>query len=149
MSSTLTTTTVCTIGYQGVSIDEFIARLREEGIDTIIDVRANPVSRKPGFSKFQLESWLMNAGIKYYHFPKLGIPSRYRKEHLDYDSLFFLYEQDILPKAREDVALAVQICGNSCAALLCFEKSPAECHRSRLAKYMRDRYGTKTRHIIF
>jgi uncharacterized protein (DUF488 family) len=42
---------VFTIGYEWLSIGRFLSLLAEHGIDTIVDVREYPVSRKLGFSK--------------------------------------------------------------------------------------------------
>ena len=36
-----------TFGYEGLSLDVFITRLKSAGVKTVIDVRANPLSRKP------------------------------------------------------------------------------------------------------
>lgn len=44
-----------TIGYEGISIETFLRRVQEYGIEIIIDIRANPISRKPGFSKTALK----------------------------------------------------------------------------------------------
>ena len=40
-----------TIGYQSKSIDDFISRLRNHDISTLIDVREVPISRKKGLQK--------------------------------------------------------------------------------------------------
>ena len=40
-----------TAGYEGLTIDAFIARLKQAGIDRVLDVREYPLSRKKGFSK--------------------------------------------------------------------------------------------------
>ena len=58
-----TLTQVHAIGYEGVSIDRFLRRLQENEIKMIIDVRANPISRKPGFSKTALKARLKQKGI--------------------------------------------------------------------------------------
>ena len=42
---------IFTFGYEGLSLKAFIARLKSARVETVIDVRANPLSRKPGFSK--------------------------------------------------------------------------------------------------
>ena len=42
---------IFTFGYEGLPLKAFIARLKSAGIQTVVDVRANPLSRKPGFSK--------------------------------------------------------------------------------------------------
>lgn len=41
-------TSLHTIGYEGSSIDEFLATLAAVGIDLLIDVRDVPISRKKG-----------------------------------------------------------------------------------------------------
>lgn len=38
-----------TAGYEGLSINAFIARLKQAGIDKVLDVREYPLSRKKGF----------------------------------------------------------------------------------------------------
>ena len=40
-----------TLGYEGLDIDAFVARVRDAGIRVIVDVRELPLSRKKGFSK--------------------------------------------------------------------------------------------------
>jgi uncharacterized protein (DUF488 family) len=62
------------IGYEGQSIDAFICRLQAGGAHVLADVRLNPVSRKPGFSKRLLAASLAEAGIDYWHLPELGNP---------------------------------------------------------------------------
>ena len=62
-----------TIGYQGRSLEEFLAVLRREGIGCVVDVRRNALSRKPGFSKTALREALAGAGIDYLHLRRLGI----------------------------------------------------------------------------
>ena len=43
-----------TIGYEGTTMDEFITALQRAGVERVIDVRALPLSRRPGFSKTPL-----------------------------------------------------------------------------------------------
>ena len=38
-----------TIGYEGAVVDDLIATLRRAGVADLIDVRANPYSRRPEF----------------------------------------------------------------------------------------------------
>ncbi|OGK16305.1 hypothetical protein A2774_05175 [Candidatus Roizmanbacteria bacterium RIFCSPHIGHO2_01_FULL_39_12c] len=66
--------TLFTIGYQGQNVYNFIQNLNKEHIGVIIDIRENPFSRKPGFSKSVLSKELLNAGIEYYHFQEMGTP---------------------------------------------------------------------------
>lgn len=149
MSITLTTTTVSTIGYQGVTLERFIRKLHEDEINLVIDVRANPFSHKPGFSKSKLSAALAIAGISYRHFPDLGIPSKYRKQYEEYRDLFKFYDTEILPNVTESVKKAVDLCENYNAVLLCFEENASECHRSHLSAFMAKNYGIKQIHLYF
>ena len=47
-----------TIGYEGCTIAGVLAELRAARVGLLIDVRAVPQSRKPGFSKRQLAAGL-------------------------------------------------------------------------------------------
>ena len=40
---------IFTIGYEGTTVPEFIAALKGAGVERVIDVRALPLSRRPGF----------------------------------------------------------------------------------------------------
>src|SRR6478672_10740638 len=65
---------VFTIGYEGATQKELIAALEQAGVARVIDVRAVPLSRKPGFSKNILAAGLREAGIDYVHLKALGTP---------------------------------------------------------------------------
>ncbi len=65
---------VFTIGYEGATMDGFIAALDTAGVRQVIDVRALPLSRRPGFSKSSLAASLAAAGIAYVHLKALGTP---------------------------------------------------------------------------
>src|ERR1700683_3892464 len=63
-----------TIGYEGCTIDDVLAELKAAGVKLLVDVRAVPRSRKPGFSKRQLAAGLDAEGIAYVHLQGLGTP---------------------------------------------------------------------------
>ena len=86
---------VFTIGYEGLDIDGFMSLLAEHDIDTIVDVRELPLSRKAGFSKNALANLLNLSGREYVHMADLGCPKSVRdlyredgnwKWHLNYVS---------------------------------------------------------------
>src|SRR6478609_1630184 len=60
------------IGYEGLTVDALVSRLRLRGVTTLVDVRLNAISRKRGFSKKALGTALEQAGIAYLHRPALG-----------------------------------------------------------------------------
>ena len=130
---------IFTVGYEGVSIERFVRELRNKGIDRIIDVRYNPISRKPGFSKTALRMRLQEAGIEYVHIPELGIHSSLRKSLQtddDYEVLFAHYENRILPAMTAKIAEAIVLLQEKPSAFLCFEGDPRHCHRTRLSHHI-------------
>src|SRR3954462_12290991 len=64
-TSSMTAKRIFTIGYEGATQDEVVAALQQAGVSLVIDVRAVPLSRKPGFSKNVLAAGLKDAGIDY------------------------------------------------------------------------------------
>ncbi|UTO27808.1 DUF488 domain-containing protein [Bartonella harrusi] len=88
-----------TIGYEGKSLENYLDCLIENNIKTLCDVRRNPISRKHGFSKRQLEKAVNNINIEYMHMPELGIASEKRqnlKTQKDYERLFEEYQKTTL-----------------------------------------------------
>ncbi len=66
-----------TMGYEGTTIDTFIGNLQAKRIDCVLDIRALPLSRKPGFSKKKLAERLCLVGIRYIHLAELGTPKNF------------------------------------------------------------------------
>src|ERR1044071_6452598 len=63
---------IYSVGYEGLTVAGLVERLRQSRIEELVDVRANPYSRRPGFSKKRLAESLAAAGIAYRHEPLLG-----------------------------------------------------------------------------
>lgn len=133
-----TTPTLYTIGYQGKTIEEFLAVLLGAGIELVVDVRRRPISRKPGFAKAKLSSALADAGIDYRHIVDLGMPEDLLQEKNARDNSRILdaYDQHLAahPELVEEVAA---LASSKPACLLCFEADITQCHRSRLASAVR------------
>ena len=66
--------TLFTLGYEGLDLAAFAALLARHGVETVVDVRQLPLSRKPGFSKQALRHELQQAGFGYTHIGALGCP---------------------------------------------------------------------------
>lgn len=137
------------IGYEGVSIDEFLNCLQKNNIELVIDVRANPISRKKGFSKTALQLKLSGIGVGYIHFPQLGIPSKIRKQSTDINELLDYYNEEILPKQNEAAKEVARFCKQYKATILCFEADPELCHRSRLARYIEKNFDVPLNFIKY
>src|SRR6266480_5216625 len=54
---------VFSIGYEGRTLQELLKLLEVYRVDLVVDVRENPISRKPGFNRRQLSAALQSAGI--------------------------------------------------------------------------------------
>ena len=126
-----------TIGYEGFTLEAYLRRLMSNDVRVLVDVRKNAFSMKFGFSKAILEKACAGVGIKYIHMPQLGIESSKRTQlvtQADYDALFGDYEKTTLKenwKYLLNLAEVVRESGRVC--LTCFEKDPAQCHRTRVA----------------
>ena len=62
------------LGYEGRDVDAFVRDIIAMGMATLVDVRLNPISREPGFSRRRLSEVLAEHGIGYVHLPQLGNP---------------------------------------------------------------------------
>jgi uncharacterized protein (DUF488 family) len=126
---------IFTIGYEATTMDEFIAALRKAGVERVIDVRAVPLSRRPGFSKNILAASLKDAGIDYVLLKNLGTPKpgRDAAKKGDVATLEAVYEVQLgLPEAQAEAAQMRALAAEKPSALLCFERNPEHCHRTLL-----------------
>jgi uncharacterized protein (DUF488 family) len=104
----------------------------------LCDIRKNPLSRKPYFSKKSLSNACESVGIKYKHIPELGIVSEKRTTLVtlnDYRNLFAEYEKTTLKESDEKLNDIVSLMDEyERVALTCFEKDSKFCHRGVVAK---------------
>jgi uncharacterized protein (DUF488 family) len=127
-----------TIGYEGVSIEQYLNKLIKADVKVLCDVRKNSYSMKYGFSKSQLKMACEGVGIQFLHIPEVGIVSDKRKElnnQSDYDLLFEDYVQTVIPKTLSEQEMIVNlIIEHQRVAITCFEKDICQCHRKHLAE---------------
>lgn len=126
---------IFTIGYEATTMGDFLAALHQAGVERVIDVRALPLSRRPGFSKSPLRAALDQAGIDYVHLKALGTPSEGRTAARSgkHEDLKRIYAGQLdLPEAVVQAQQMLQLAAERPSALLCFEREPAGCHRTML-----------------
>lgn len=128
-------TTIHTIGHSTRPIDEFIALLKTNGVEVLVDIRTIPRSRhNPQFEQGSLESSLGEAGLGYRYIKSLGGLRSSRKDprndawrnksfrnyadHMQTDE-FAVGLQELMGLAEE-----------SAVAIMCAEAVPWRCHRS-------------------
>lgn len=127
--------TIWTIGYEKTTQDALIAALQGAGVEVLADVRALPLSRRPGFSKSSLAAAVRAGGMDYRHFKPLGTPAdgRAAARRHDHAALARIYSGQLeLPEALAAMAELRDLAGERKVALLCYEREAAECHRSLL-----------------
>ena len=126
---------IFTIGYEGTTVAEFIAAIKEAGVERVIDVRAVPNSRRPGFSKTPLSNALAEAGVDYVHLRPLGTPAdgRAAARAGRLADLERIYSAQLdLPEAIISAEQMRELAAEKPSALLCYERDPAGCHRTLL-----------------
>lgn len=139
-----------TIGYEGISFEQYVNRLMQQGVRLLCDVRMNPVSRKFGFSKGRLSELLPTVGIEYLHIPELGIASASRKTlHTasDYQLLFASYRKEMHKKKKHLSKITKLMERYGRLALTCFEGKPSCCHRHCISDYLEKKNNLKVVHL--
>ncbi|HMO61028.1 MAG TPA: DUF488 domain-containing protein [Ferruginibacter sp.] len=131
-------TVLFTIGYEGISLEEYLVRLLKNDVKVLVDVRNNPLSMKYGFSKNQLKKYCGSLGIEYVHIPEVGIQGDQRQElntQSDYDKLFAVYRKNNLTQTiTQQQQILNLLKQHKRIALTCFEANICQCHRKHLAE---------------
>ena len=150
---TIHDTILYTIGYEGISLEEYLVRLIKNDIKILIDVRNNPLSMKFGFNKNQLKKYCESLGLIYLHLPEFGIQAELRQElnsQIDYDNLFADYRKNNLTRTIKGQAEILSLLKqHKRVALTCFEANICQCHRKHLAEAIENLPGFnyKVKHI--
>ena len=141
---------IFTIGYEGLSIDEFMSLLTKNDIETIVDVREMPLSRKPGFSKNALKAALNLFGREYVHMVALGCPKTVRDKYRE-DGDWKRYTvgfMEHLATQNDAVEELSALAATSNCALLCYEADSNFCHRSMVADAVKAKTRARIRHLL-
>lgn len=140
-----------TIGYEGITAEEYMNKLYLKNIRLLVDVRKNSYSMKYGFSKSQLRGMCEKMGIRFMHIPELGIDSDKRKnlESVnDYEVLFNDYETKTLPEREEQLSSLNDLFKvHERIAITCFEKEHTSCHRHKISELLQKDYGVPIEHL--
>lgn len=143
-------TTVTTIGYEGASLDDFLATLHAADVSVVLDVRDLPISRRKGFSKSALAGALEEVGIAYIHLRGLGDPKEGQEAARagDIDAFLRIYSERLAtPEAQADLEKATEIVSTDLACLLCYERDPTKCHRKLVSEAISAIMPVRIRHL--
>ena len=131
-----------TIGHSTRSFDELVCALRGHQIETLVDIRSFPMSRRlPQFNRPSLEQTLPAAGIRYIWMKDLG---GYRKKTVAVspnialrNKSFRNYADYILtPEFERAISELVKLAEHSHTAYMCAERLYFRCHRMLISDWL-------------
>ena len=144
--------TLWTIGHSTRPIDEFIGLLRAHGIQSVVDVRRFPASRRyPYFNGPALAHSLSDHGIQYCHMAALGgrRPARRDSVNLGWRNTSFRGYADYMQTGEflEALEELMHRGRTSRTAVMCAEAVPWRCHRNLISDALVTR-GWDVSHIL-
>ena len=126
---------VFTIGHSTHPIEEFIALLKQNGVERVIDIRTIPRSRyNPQFEQTSLVQSLPESGIEYIHMKELGglRPKVKDSINMGWRNASFRNYADYMQ--TEEFSAGVErlmlYAQEKPTAIMCAEALPWRCHRS-------------------
>ena len=135
---------IFTIGFTKKNAEQFFTRLKQPGLQRVVDTRLNNISQLAGFTKKDdLRFFLREVGhIDYVHLPALAptqaMLDAYKKNGGDWSA----YEKQFLAlMAERQIERIIDKNLVDSACLLCSEATPHHCHRRLVAEYLREKWG--------
>jgi uncharacterized protein (DUF488 family) len=140
--------TVYTIGHSSHSVEEFVALLRANGIEVLVDVRSSPYSQyAPQFDFEILPPKLHEAGIRYLYLgAELGGRPR-NSSHYDKTGRAVYGRMVADPQFLSGIERLETGMSRFRVALMCGEEDPTNCHRRLLVSRVLLERGHPVLHI--
>ncbi|NLX01727.1 MAG: DUF488 domain-containing protein [Syntrophomonadaceae bacterium] len=142
---------ICTIGFSKKNLREFITRLKNVGVEKVVDVRLNNTSQLAGYAKKQdLEYVLELVGIKYEHHPELAPTELLLKDYKDKKISWEEYEKTFnkILEERNPISQISISKWPGVICLLCAEDKAEYCHRRLVAEYFqKNLQGVEVKHL--
>lgn len=134
--------TLFTIGHSTRTLQELIEALQAHSVQTLVDIRAFPVSRRlPHFNRESLEQALPRAGIQYVWMQELG--GRRKKILKDSpnvalrnDSFRNYADYMLTPEFGHAMDELLKIAERSRTAYMCAERMYFQCHRMLVSDWL-------------
>jgi uncharacterized protein (DUF488 family) len=135
---------IWTVGHSTRSAEDFNEVLRAHNIETLVDVRSFPGSRRyPQFNKEELSTALPAAGIEYIHMRNLGGRRRARKNSINtaWRNESFRGYADYMESSefREGIEELLEAGRKKSTTIMCAESLWWRCHRSLIADFLKAR----------
>ena len=145
-------TPILTVGHSTRPVAELIDLLHGHGIDTLVDIRRFPGSRRyPQYGREALAAAVAVAGIDYIHEPRLGgrRPARPDSPNTYWRNAGFRGYADYMatPEFGAGLDALLQAAAARSVAMMCAEAVPWRCHRQLVADALVAR-GHRVAHIV-
>ena len=114
----------------------FLETLKASGVERLIDVRENAMSRRAEFSSRRLAASLEERGIGYVHIPSLGSPRKVRaalREDGNVARFVADYESHLAKESAQLNRLA-ELAAEKSSVIMCYERDASDCHRRIIAE---------------
>jgi uncharacterized protein (DUF488 family) len=134
--------TLYTIGHSTRTEAELAAALQAHGIETLVDIRAFPMSRRlPHFNREALERWLPAHGIRYVWMKALGGYRKATRKDSPHTALrnasFRNYaDYTLTPEFEQAITELLKIASASKTAYMCAERVYFHCHRMIVSDWL-------------
>lgn len=143
---------IWTVGHSTRSEDEFKEILLAHEIETLVDVRSFPGSRRyPHFNKLELSRSLESIGLVYLHLPALGGRRRVlpnSKNTAWQNSSFRAYADHMESEEFEKgIETLLELAQTKRTTVMCAESLWWRCHRSLIADFLKAN-GVEVIHIL-
>ena len=132
---------ICTIGFTKKTLPEFIRRLKEAGVQRIIDVRLNDSSQLAGFAiSSSLEYILQKDEIEYVSVkalaPDKALLKKYRKDN-NWDKYEVKFKELMTARNAKEILKKLNL-DEKVSCFLCSEDKPDKCHRRLVAEMLKN-----------
>lgn len=139
---------ITTIGFTKHSAESFFSRLKNSGIEQLIDVRINNVSQLAGFAKRDDLKFFLDriCGASYLHQPLLAPTNELLKSYRDKEMSWSEYEKrflDLMQDRKIENEMSRDLFAKK-TTLLCSEHTAEQCHRRLVVEYLNDHWGNIT-----
>ncbi len=137
-----TVATLYTIGHSTRALAEFLTVLRVHSIQTLVDIRSLPMSRRlPHFNRDALEKSLQEAGIRYVWLKELGGRRKKIRDDspnvaLRNDSFRNYADHMFTDEFERGIAELTNLAKDSRTAYMCAERVYFRCHRMLVSDWL-------------
>lgn len=142
-----------TVGHGTLAAEDLVDLLEGAGIDTVVDVRRYPGSRRhPHFGREEMERWLPDAGVRYLLSPALGGRRRRSADSPNTawrNAQFAAYADHMASEEfAHGMAQLLSLPDDGRVAIMCSESLWWRCHRRLVADHLMLVEGRPVEHLM-